>query len=325
MISTKHLVSDLNDVPREWVFEHYLQLSERLSGQSVKIKSAFNLSEKTPSLVVYLDKNNNYKFKDFSSGYGGDGVQLVMHLYDLKSRVAAFYKITEDYSEYLKNNNYNPILNVKPHSKWKVTDYEIRHWNAYDAKYWTDFNVSSKLLAEHNVHPLKYYTMEKVDEVGLVMTKTNDKLFVYGYFKEDGTLYKIYQPKVPEMKFIKIHNYLQGTEQLQSQKYLIILSSLKDLMSFKSLGIKNIDAIAVDSENSNIPEDVIKSLYNIYSSVIVLFDNDEPGKKAAKKCKTNLGLNFVELNLSKDLADAVKEHGVIKVRDTLFPLIKQAL
>ena len=42
MISTNTIISDLNDVPREWVFEHYLKLTERLSGQSLKIKSIFS-------------------------------------------------------------------------------------------------------------------------------------------------------------------------------------------------------------------------------------------------------------------------------------------
>ena len=42
MISTKHIISDLSDVPREWVFENYLNLKEKLTGQDVKILSAFN-------------------------------------------------------------------------------------------------------------------------------------------------------------------------------------------------------------------------------------------------------------------------------------------
>ena len=62
MISTRAIISDLNDVPREWVFEYYLKLTERLCGQSLKIKSVFNISEKTPSLCIYLDARGIYKF-----------------------------------------------------------------------------------------------------------------------------------------------------------------------------------------------------------------------------------------------------------------------
>ena len=38
MISTKNLIYDLADVPREWIFEHYLNLTEKLTGQDLKIK-----------------------------------------------------------------------------------------------------------------------------------------------------------------------------------------------------------------------------------------------------------------------------------------------
>jgi len=51
MISTKHIISDLKDVPREWVFENYLNLKEKLTGQDVKILSAFNSKDKVPSML----------------------------------------------------------------------------------------------------------------------------------------------------------------------------------------------------------------------------------------------------------------------------------
>jgi DNA primase len=56
-----------------------------------------------------------------------------------------------------------------------------------------------------------------------------------------------------------------------------------------------------------------------------LFDNDEPGIKAAQRYKDKYGFNFVVLEMSKDLSDSVKDYGVEAVRDKLFPLLKQAL
>jgi hypothetical protein len=86
MISTKNLVSQLEDVPKEWVFEYYLNLTEKLTGQSVKIKSVFNSREKTASMYIYMDNNNTYKYKDFSSGNGGDALNLVQTLFNFPSR-----------------------------------------------------------------------------------------------------------------------------------------------------------------------------------------------------------------------------------------------
>ena len=98
MISTKNLIYDLADVPREWVFEHYLNLTEKLTGQDLKIKSVFNLREKTPSMCIYMDTKNIYKFKDFSSGNGGDALSLVQNLFNLPTRGHASFKVIEDYN-----------------------------------------------------------------------------------------------------------------------------------------------------------------------------------------------------------------------------------
>jgi len=326
MISTKNLICDLTDVPREWVFEHYLKLTEKLTGQDIKMKSVFNIREKTPSMCIYVDRNNIYRFKDFSSGNGGDAISLVQSLFNLPTRGSASYKIIEDYNQYVLNNGYNPIKSYKQHSKFKVTDYEMRHWNTLDQKYWMGFYIGSRLLSRYNVVPLEYYIMTKTDENDVVSSITIKGNYIYGYFREDGTLYKIYQPKVKESKFIKVRDYIQGTEQLVFDKpYLIIASSLKDLMAYQKLKISNSEAIAPDSENTMIPENIMSSISSKYQKVCVLFDNDEAGIKAAEKYKSRYGFEYVVLEMEKDLSDAIKVHGIDKVRENLLPLLKQAL
>ena len=325
MISTKNMVSDIWDVPREWVFEHYLTLAERLSGQSIKIKSVFNASEKTASLCVYLDDKGTYRFKDFSSGNCGDGLSLVQSMFNLLTRGAASNKIINDYNTFIQNNDYSAVKEYKAQGKYQVHDYEMRHWTSFDQRYWMSFQIGSKTLEKYNVVPLQYYTMRKVDEVGLIFDIKIDLNFIYGYFREDGTLYKIYQPKQKDKKFVKVRDYIQGSEQLQKANYLVILSSLKDIMAFTRLGIKNIEAVAPDSENSMIPEAFIKAAKLKYKKVIVLFDNDEPGLEAAKKYKVRYGLDYITLPMAKDLSDSVRDFGIELVRDNLFSILKEAL
>jgi hypothetical protein len=326
MISTKNLIYDLADVPREWVFEHYLNLTEKLTGQDIKIKSIFNTREKTPSMCVYLDRNNIYKFKDFSSGNGGDCLSLVQNLFNLPTRGTASFKIIEDYNQYVLNNGFNPIKSYKQHSKFKVTDYEMRHWNTLDQKYWMKYNIGSRLLSKYNVVPLEYYIMEKTDENDVLSSITIKGNYVYGYFKDDGTLYKIYQPKVKDSKFIKVRDYIQGSEQLTYDKpYLIITSSLKDLMAYNKLKISNSESIAPDSENTMIPENIMSNISSKYKGVCVLFDNDEPGIRAAEKYKLKYGFNYIVLNLEKDLSDSIEKHGIEKTRNVLLPLLKEIL
>jgi hypothetical protein len=234
-------------------------------------------------------------------------------------------KIINDYNVYINSNVYIPI-EQKFHAKYQVNDYEIRHWTTLDQMYWKNFKLGSEILEEHDVYPLSFYTMIKEDDGRVLEEIKINRNFIYGYFRKDGTLYKLYQPKTPDSKFIKVRDYIQGSDQLKFQsKYLLILSSLKDLMCFKRLGISGIECIAPDSENTIIPENFIKPLVEKYQKVIVLFDNDEPGIKSASKYKSKYGFESINLELSKDLSDSVKDHGVDKVREVLFPLLKQAL
>jgi len=326
MISTKNLITDLSQLPREWVFEYYLCLKEKLTGQDVKIFSAFNSRDKIPSMYIYFSVETGiYRFKDFSSGFHGDGVELVLKLFNLPNRGSAVSKIMSDYQMYIK---YNTVatLEMLHHDKYKVVDYEMRHWNNFDQTYWMRYNISSKMLERYNVVPLAFFTMSKSDLNGVEVTHTFKKSYVYGYFRNDGSLFKIYMPKNTDKKFIKVENYIQGVDQLKHDcKYLLITSSLKDLMAFNRLGISNIEAIAPDSENTMIGEKAIGELKPHYEKIIVLFDNDEPGIKAAQRYKDKYGFNTILLPMEKDLSDSVKEHGVDKVREILFPLLKQAL
>jgi hypothetical protein len=326
MISTKGIISYFKDVPDQWVYEYYLNLNEKLTGQSIKMLSAFNSKDKVPSMFIYFDSVSNiYKFKDFSSGYQGNSWNLVQHLYNLSPGDAA-KKIMNDYQEYLKHNTVVKEREIVIHDKFKVVDYEMRHWNNLDKNYWISFKIGSNMLERYNVVPLEFFTMEKAETDSTITSFTFKRPYMYGYFRNDGSLYKIYMPKNTDKKFIKVENYTQGLDQLKYDcKYLLITSSLKDLMCFNKLGINNIEAIAPDSENTMIGERVMSELSKHYQKILVLFDNDDPGLKAAERYKNMYGFNYIKLEMEKDLSDSVKDHGVDKVREMLFPLLKQAL
>ena len=326
MISTKNLITDLNQIPREWVFEYYLNLKEKLSGQDVKILSIFNARDKVPSMFIYYDVvSKSYKYKDFSSGNQGDSIELVKALFNMPTRGHATYKILNDYQIYIKNNTV-AVVDIFYHDKYKVVDYEMRHWTNFDQTYWMAYKIGSKMLDRYNVIPLSFFTMSKLGLDGVEISYTFKKSYVYGYFRNDGSLYKIYMPKNTDKKFIKVENYIQGIDQLRYDcKYLLITSSLKDLMAFNKLGISNIEAIAPDSENTMIGESTVSVLSKQYNSIIVLFDNDEPGIKAAQRYTDKYGINTILLPMEKDLSDSVKVHGIDKVREVLFPLLKQVL
>jgi hypothetical protein len=325
MISTR-LVTNLWDVPREWIFEFYLTIGVKLNGESVKIKSIFNPSDKIPSMIIYFDgRSGQYKFKDFSSGYQGDAIRLVELLYNL-NRDGAKAKIISDYEDYCSRSNTVVTETITAAARFKLSDFQIRHWNTNDKNYWSAYKISSSMLEAYNINPLEYYelTREKGEHEKDRMRVQRD--CIYGYFKEDGTLYKIYQPKVIAKKFLKIGDYVQGYEQLRyDSKYLVLVASLKDLLCFNLLGINNIEAIAPDAESTILPKEMIERLKDKYSRVFVLFDNDETGRRYSIRYHDEYGFTPIYLKSDKDIADAVKNQGVESTRDIIFNLFRDEL
>ena len=320
MFNTKNLVHDIKDVPSGWIFEHFCKLKEKLAGQDVKIKSLFNPNERTPSMCIYVSVENKYLFKDFSTGKGGDGIHLVKLIAG-----CSFYEATrliiESYNDYvLHNNGGHDIHKFERASKYKITNYEFRGWTTQDQYFWTQFNIGSKLLEAHGVKPLSSYTLTKDDNELCIRG-----LYLYGYFKEDDTLYKVYQPKTFDKKFIKVANYIQGWEQLQGYNNLIITSSLKDVMSIKSLKL-HIDVIAPDSENTMLKQEVMKDLQKKFKKIILLFDNDDAGIESMRKYKEQYP--FIEvavLPMSKDVSDSIRDFGAKEVRNRIVPILDKKL
>jgi hypothetical protein len=318
----------MEEVPSEWVFEYYLKLQEKLTGQAVTVLSPFNPRDKRPSMTVrVLDRETGYVFKDFSTGKTGGKVRLVKELFNLSTMGEAAHKIVVDYNEYiLVNKEDYSLREFKIQRRYKVSGFVKREWNTLDQKYWTRFHIGSKLLGHYNVFPLESYTMSREEDDGDTQLTIQGKHYIYGYFRSDGTLYKIYQPFVKDHKFIKVREYIQGTDQLTFQKqYLVICSSLKDLMGLAKLGFANVEQVAPDSENTLIPEHVITAYRHKYKSICTVFDNDEAGVAAMKKYKERYGLPAAHLKLEKDLADALAAHGPLKVKEVITPILRKAL
>ena len=322
MFNTKNLVLEITDIPSYWVFQYYLNLSEPLTGQDIKILSIFNPNEKTPSFCIYVDKNiNQYKFKDFSTGKSGSKIDLVMLMFNIDYSLSII-KILDDYNLYVKDKEFKQIV-FKPEEKWKVDFINLRSWNKKDSEYWLAYRIGMSLLNEYNVKPIGYYNLVKESNDQIKSLKIEGEQ-IYGYFDKGGEIYKIYQPK-SKHKFHKVKSHLQGYDQLKfNQPYLVICSSLKDALCLKSMGY-NIEVIAPDSENTMIKPHVIEHLKKKYKKVITLFDNDEAGLNAVDKYANTYKVNGFVLTICKDISDAMKEYGFEKVHAYLKPLLKLTL
>tara|TARA_B100000497_G_C7677321_1_gene409285 strand:+ start:879 stop:1877 length:999 start_codon:yes stop_codon:yes gene_type:complete len=323
MFNTKNLVLDEQDIPSYWVFQYYLNLSESLTGQDIKLTSIFNPNERTPSFCIYVDKKiQQYKFKDFSTGRNGNKVDLVKMLFNIEYPEAA-RKIVKDYNLHIKTNGFKEV-EFKPEAKWEVDFVKFRPWNQSDSQYWLSFRIGMSILTEYNVKPIEYYNLVKL-ESDRVESITIRNTCLYGYFDKAGEVYKIYQPNSSKHKFHKVKQHLQGYDQLKFDKpYLVICSSLKDALCLKGMGY-NIEVISPDSENTMIKAYVIEHLKKKYKKVITLFDNDEAGLKAVERYANTYKINGFVPTICKDISDAMKLHGFDKVHAMLRPLLKETL
>jgi hypothetical protein len=258
-------------------------------------------------------------FKDFSSGNGGNGIDLVKTMFNLPYGDAVT-KIMRDYKHAMASSDYVTSEYKEP-LKYKVVDYDGRKWTNLDAKYWMRYKIGSSTLEKYNVIPIDSYLMTNGEKEFRIAGP-----YIYGYLRKDGLLYKIYHPKCQSKKFIKVRNCIQGIEQLTySKPNLVILSSLKDLMSFEQFNFKTIECIAPDSENSMIPESTMWDLISKYESVTVLFDNDDAGNKAIDRYSKRYGINGFSLDLEKDVSDSVAKYGKEHVKTELVPLLTECI
>jgi hypothetical protein len=319
--SNSHI--NINAIPSNWIFENYFNLSEKLTGQSVKINSVLNSDDHTPSLVFYF-KNGKYYFKCFSTGASGGPIDLLCLHWD-KSFTEVKEIVIRDYNEFLKTGKTFSSIEGIQKIYWKVTDYKIRPWNKGDAKFWLKYNIGTTLLNMYNVKPLEYYIFSKhssYKETGDIIKVS--KNYMYGYFTEDGELYKIYNPYDKSRKFIKIKKHIQGLEQCKRNDNLLITKSLKDVMSIKSLSLR-IDIIAAESENVLLSPSLIDSFKERYQRIGVYLDSDKEGIEAMKKYNNIYNIPYLYLPYAKDFSDLVHYQGINKAKELFIPKLDQCL
>lgn len=322
MITTTSIVTSLNDVPHTWIFEHYCSLPERLTGQDVQIKSVFNPADKRPSLSIFC-KNSQYYYKDFSTDKGGSAISFVMEVFNL-TFAEAVNKVIRDYTNYTAKHGNAHNVELVEKIPYKLESFDKRGWTTSDAKYWGSFCISSKTLEKYNVVPLSSFTFSRVEN-GVYDFYSTSRPYMYGFFRDDGALYKIYQPFNTDRKFMKLDNYIQGFDQLSfTQPYLIITSSLKDGLALLEMKYP-IEFIAPDSESVLIRPEIINNLKTKYKKIICIFDNDAPGIRGMEKYKEEYDIPFIIPVLEKDISDSVKKYGLAATRESISTLIKEII
>lgn len=322
-----------NDIPKNWIYKHYLELKEPLDGRRIRLKSVFN-NEKSASMFLYVN-NGSYAWKDFSSGLsGGSPYTLLKYLkkqetgknITLKEIIQevkeVYHNWTEKHGEYIDEE-----LNVEHYAFTTKALYETREWEHYDEQYWQNFYISKESLELYNVKPLKSYTLfrENSDGVIIKMFLKFSTYYSYGYFNSLNELLKIYNPYEVDVKHILLKTDILGSDQLKFEKNnLIICSSLKDLLAMVSFEL-DCEYVCPIAEKVVIDVETIKFYKKMYKKVFTLFDNDRTGIQAMMLYKQLYDIDFIYIPNYKDIAEFCEHEDYHDVQRQLIPKIDKIL
>ena len=322
----------LNKISEYDIFKYYCPQFEKLGK-----KFCSPLRKDSKPTVSIIQFRNRLLYKDFGQPeHTFDCFSFVSHKYecdffsalrivdmDFNLNLASHIEVRKFTMGYL-GVKYNKQIEPK---KVTIIKKKRRPWNQQDAHFWGQFCISKFTLEYFNVEPISHYWINEN------RFHCNEITYAYKYRSK----YKIYSPN-SEVKWMSntTAKQIQGWEQLKADfhtKYVIITSSLKDVMCLYDMGHP---AIALQSEMQMPDEKLIKDLKNKYECIILLYDNDfdnpnNPGQTMANKIKERYYSEHVQ-NIcidisykSKDISDLIKNHGIKKAIHFMEKMIENKL
>ncbi len=124
--------------------------------------------------------------------------------------------------------------------------------------------------------------------------------------------------------------HTQGRDQLKYDvSTLILLSGMKDGLSYISLEISDTEFVAGDSENTMISEKEMKEYLEKYPRVLVCFDSDSPGREAMTRYSKKYNIQPIHLEMEdkkgislKDVFDCRASCGHDALKNKFISLLK---
>jgi len=315
------------------VFKHYLDVQFRVGRNFLNPL----YEDKHASCSIYFDRRSGtYKMKDFGNeDYSGDCFSIVGKIKNLDCADSMdFIEILSQIKEEMNLNleddfdfqgfknpqktfYKNPVTKQKNqqtdsfdlHKKSKFYSLVQQNFTQKELEFWGQYGISAEILKSYKVISLREFKSENSEGKVFSLFSTQEEM-MFGYL---GKKYvKIYRPN-SDLRFLYggtlPENYCFGLEQLPSKSdTLFITGGEKDVLSLVSKGFH---AICLNSETSNIPQNLIKKLSYRFKHIILLYDVDETGKNASQKHVqqlSNLGVKRLVLPLSgekqeKDISD----------------------
>ena len=261
--------------------------------------------DKRASCNIYLDtKSQCYRMKDFGNeAYSGDcfwfaatmlGLDvrsnfrkvLLTIIQDLNLNITVDFKTDEN----RKTKSPKDVRLVSPtptntkerlSEKKKVFKLYEQPFNAEELSFWLRYGITDRILQRYHVKSLfRYETISNQGKPFSLTSTREEPMFCYMM----GDFVKLYRPQ-SKLRFLyggdKLKDYIFGFEQLPSKgDVLFITGGEKDVLSLSS---HHFNAICFNSETASIPEPIIESLQLRFRHIVLLYDTDETGLRAAER------------------------------------------
>ena len=304
------------------VYHHYLGSKFKVG----QIMSSPFREDRHPSFGVFKSTNGALLWKDQSTGKTGNIVTFVKEIEDLYHNKQALKLI---YDKFVKGIIVPTPEGIRVREYYerirKSISIKRQNFTKTDDEYWSQYQISKETLKKYNVYPITFFWVN--DMLQPFRYSKDSPMYAYKIFDK----FKIYRPysiyKKDKWRTNCSTLDIQGFEQLPEDGDLLILTkSLKDVMVLHELGY---NAVALQSENDKLNYKIYNNLSDRFKKIVILFDNDEPGKDSAAKLSSEYNIEYCFIDSSmydlykvKDISDYISVFDKNQTIKLLKSLIK---
>lgn len=356
----QHIIDQiLQDTDIVSVISEYVEVKK--TGANFKACCPFH-QEKTPSFVVSPQKQI---YHCFGCGVGGNVIGFLMD-YEKMEFPAAIEKLAdrlgitiERTNNKVKDNRNDAFYKINAYAQW-FFEQELKK-SEKTLEYIKDRHLSPEIVQEYELgyapdsfdSLIHYFQQKKVPEkmaaqVGLI--KKGQREGYYGFYRDrlifpirnlrghivgfggralsDKSAAKyINSPESPIYnKSKELYGFYQAKQAIGQQDQTIIVEGYTDVLSCVQLGIKN----TVAPLGTSLTLDQVKSIKRYTKNIILMFDGDEAGKKAALKgvetcLKAQIHPKVILLPDNKDPGDYLQDTDISENLAIMVPNAGYAL
>lgn len=264
-------------------------------------------NDSNPGCSFYTSTSGRLFYKDWATGEAYDCFRMVQKVFNL-SFYQVLEKINDDFGIGLGTDDPLPPIDKTQtftYSNGTIIQIVPKEYTQKELGYWRSHGISRDSLKKWGV-----YSVDKVYINKKFKMRSTESNPIFGYVFPDQSI-KIYRPLASKKdKWRGNSSYIFGWNTLPLfcvDKPVIITSSFKDAMYLNELGYY---VVAPQAESHKWSKEDIETLKELFSRVIVFYDNDDPGKQATKRLCKKYKLEYILIpdGKPKDITDLHKQY-----------------